>query len=125
MPALVLATKQGNAKLVKILLKHGADPSQRENDWPGKSALHYAVAQGNLDLTRALLAVDVDLTQEDMCGRTALFEAVERTDTEIANLITTSQRCKPPLKGQTETRSFIRQQLEVLKHLLLACSVKE
>jgi len=56
---LMVAARKGHTEAVKLLLKHGADPSQRKE---AKSALFYAVGYGkNLEVFELLVAAGADI----------------------------------------------------------------
>jgi ankyrin repeat protein len=70
---------------VHAFLEKGA--SARATDAKGGTALHWAVARGNADTVRLLLAAGADPATPDATGRTPLDLAKSRGATTIAALI--------------------------------------
>ena len=81
LPALLQAIKMERYEFVPRL--RAAKCSMKVRDGQGRTALHYAVERGNLELADALLA-DIDVTVADNAGRTVLFTAVERNQLAVA-----------------------------------------
>ncbi len=68
---LMLAIKEGDSRLVQILLDLGANP----NDEYGNT-LVFAEARGNEDIIKILLSYKVNCNIPDECGNTALIRAI-------------------------------------------------
>jgi len=98
--ALHLASGQGNASMVTLLLKAGADV--RKGDKSGDTALHAAAAGGHVDVARGLLgplplegistmtgqaAPDRLIDVQNGDGETALHHAVEEVEVEMVKLL--------------------------------------
>ena len=61
-----MATKRGDARAVKWLLEHGADPNARWTHWDADvTPLHLAVLENHLDVLRLLLDARADSTIRD------------------------------------------------------------
>jgi len=71
---LMMAALRGNAKMVRLLLEHGADVSAREFD--GATALHRAVFSQSPEVVRLLLEAGIDVNARNADGRTALHVAL-------------------------------------------------
>ena len=88
---LTLAVKSGNNMMVQFLLKHGADPSLKDNR--GYNAFHTAVENQFQDICKILIDVDPDLVNTTTSlGETVLQLANKQTfskwiEREIENAI--------------------------------------
>ena len=88
---LTLAVKSGNNMMVQFLLKHGADPSLKDNR--GYNAFHTAVENQFQDICKILIDVDSDLVNTTTSlGETVLQLANKQTfskwiEREIENAI--------------------------------------
>lgn len=71
--------------LVKLLLKHGADPNARQQS--DFTPLHAAAQNGDLDSIRALLFEGADVNARAADGKTPLDYAVESNRPEAVRLI--------------------------------------
>lgn len=87
-----LAARQGDLEAMQILVNAGADLSAQ--DKYEKSALHYAVASGNLDAVR-LIARQADINKQDKDGNTALHLAASTGNLEIVKILL--KQTKPSL----------------------------
>jgi len=67
---LVLASENGHADLVRVLLTHGANPNA--SDSYHQSALIWAIVNGHDDVCRLLLAKGADPNAKDYRGQTPL-----------------------------------------------------
>jgi ankyrin repeat protein len=64
--ALHLLAKRGDARAVRWLLDHGADPNALWNHWDAEvTALHLAAAQGHAEVVRLLLDAGADPSIRD------------------------------------------------------------
>ena len=70
---------------VGMLLSRGADPDQPDNY--GRTPLHSAVIEGNIELTENLLRAGADMNKQDMNGRTAVYHAVDKNRPEILDFL--------------------------------------
>ncbi|MDO8290642.1 MAG: ankyrin repeat domain-containing protein [Parvibaculum sp.] len=83
--ALSAAAQSGNAMITAILLDAKANPDLIADN--GDSPLFIAVRGRRAAIVQQLLAHNVDLTDTDITGRTALDEAEERNFDEIAQML--------------------------------------
>ncbi|KAK6526951.1 hypothetical protein TWF281_010147 [Arthrobotrys megalospora] len=74
--ALALATKRGDARVVKLLLKAGANPNLPCSDYlEGRTPLHEACAQGYSDIVQCLLVNGADVNvKTELYATTPLHE---------------------------------------------------
>lgn len=84
---LILATWQGELKIVENLIGLGADASIMDN--LGENVLHYAARQDNVELLNVILDTNVDLNVKSEGGykQTALFTPAEVENTLILKLL--------------------------------------
>ena len=84
---LEIAARQGDAKLVELLLEHGADPDSAPGENPlGITALHIAINSDNREIVRLLLDHGADPLQKHQ-GWTALEVASRSGDEEMARML--------------------------------------
>ena len=79
--ALILASQNGNAEIVKLLLEKGSDINLQRSD--GFSALMAAVKDGHADVAKLLLEKGADPRLKDIMGKTVVDYA---EDAEIRKL---------------------------------------
>lgn len=79
------ATAGGHTAIVKLLLKHEADPNARENG--GFMPLHAAAQNGDVASIRALLFEGADANAKTTEGKTALDYALESGKTEAMEVL--------------------------------------
>ena len=84
--AFLNAAMSGHGNVCEILARHGADVNAIDPA-NGFSALHYAAANGDLELTKTLLAIGTKRSSKDLEGRTARELAEERGFEEIFDLL--------------------------------------
>lgn len=83
---LMLAVKQGDPAMVKMLLDCGADPN--ETAFAGAPLpLHLAAEMGNADIARLLLEHGADVNRGDEDARTPLAYAKSKGHREVAELL--------------------------------------
>ncbi len=70
------AARAGDANRVKLLLADGKDPNQSDAAG-GRTALHWAVRNGNIEIVDILLKGGADINKGDQAGKTALSHAAE------------------------------------------------
>ena len=70
------AARAGDANRVKLLLAEGKDPNQSDAAG-GRTALHWAVRNGNIEIVDILIKGGADLNKGDQAGKTALSHAAE------------------------------------------------
>ena len=88
--ALIIAAKQPNLAMTRILLDHQADPNQQNED--GLSPLHMAALyapwkQGSKDIARLLIAQDANMNLQSKLNSTALTIAARNGKTELVSLL--------------------------------------
>jgi uncharacterized protein len=79
------AAAAGQAKIIELLLKHGADPNISEQG--GFTPLHAAAQNGDIDVIRVLLYGGADLTLRSDDGKTPHDLALEAGHTIAARLL--------------------------------------
>ncbi|KAF2034881.1 ankyrin [Setomelanomma holmii] len=75
------AAQMNDAKLVKLLLAHGADANTRPRQGTGdKTSLQHAATNGNFEIVKMLPEAggDINAPRERVCGRSALEGAAEQ-----------------------------------------------
>lgn len=82
---IVLASAIGNNKIVKLLLKHGADPNHVITG--GQTPLHHACIEGHTEVVRTLLEFKADFTAKDAKGNTALLLAGQFGHSDIVSIL--------------------------------------
>jgi ankyrin repeat protein len=70
------AARAGDANRVKLLLAEGKDPNQSDAAG-GRTALHWAVRNGNIEIVDILIKGGADINKGDQAGKTALSHAAE------------------------------------------------
>uniref|UniRef100_K1QU13 Ankyrin-1 n=1 Tax=Magallana gigas TaxID=29159 RepID=K1QU13_MAGGI len=82
---IVLASAIGNNEIVKLLLKHGADPNHEITG--GQTPLHHACKEGHTDVVRTLLEFKADFTVKNARGDNALLLAGQLGNTDIVSIL--------------------------------------
>ncbi|UKZ88775.1 uncharacterized protein TrAFT101_004511 [Trichoderma asperellum] len=77
---------QGRDDIVKLLLKQGADVSQRHK-YNNETALHYSTHWGNKTVVRLLLESGAEVNAQDRDGKTALHIAAKEGDEAVLRLL--------------------------------------
>jgi ankyrin repeat protein len=80
-PSIVTAAQQNDVTAVRSLIAKKVDVNQPAGD--GSTALHWAVYNGNLDLTRALLAAGATADAANRYGVTPLLQASRTGDASV------------------------------------------
>lgn len=102
MSAFHLAIREGNLDLVKVFLKYGADPMDKETK-SGWAALDFAAFWGHLEIAGLLLAQTISINDQDIDGNTALQKAVLKSELKMIKYLL-EKGADPNLKnlaGQT------------------------
>lgn len=81
---LLLSIQNGHIKIAKLLLANNADVNKANKDY---TLLLWAARSGNIEITKLLLKYKVDPNFKDKNGRTALDEALDNNNIEIAKLL--------------------------------------
>lgn len=82
---IVLASAYGNYEIVKLLLKHGANPNHVIPG--GQTPLHHACKEGHAKVVRKLLEFKADFTAHDEKGDTALLLAGRFGHADIVRIL--------------------------------------
>ncbi|QHE84384.1 ankyrin repeat domain-containing protein [Hydrogenophaga sp. BPS33] len=92
------AIGQGDAKLVRLLLDHGADPDQiGAEEW---TPLHYAVHAGHRDIAKLLLQRDTDIHKPLPSGLTLFYLAIANDRLQVAQwLLARGADIQQPIQG--------------------------
>lgn len=99
---LYYAAWNGNAEIVSLLLKHGADINAKGRDPysfnsaynAGHMALHIAARKGHLEAVRVLIENGTDVYAQAKSGKSALDEARESRHPEVVKLIENAVKSK-------------------------------
>ena len=84
--ALLSAAYDGNIEVAKQQLAEGADVNVKDKDYRNETPLQYAAQEGHTKVAELLIANDADVNALSVYGA-PLDEAVERDETEIADLL--------------------------------------
>lgn len=82
---LLIASTNGNAFLVKLLIKAGVDVNQ--SNYAGLTPLFIATKNNHVDVVRLLIEAKADVNKEDKDGNTPLHEAVYHHNRDIIKLL--------------------------------------
>ena len=80
-----LASRQGNEKVARVLVEHGADVAAK--DRYGSTPLHEASSPGHLDLARFLVEHGADVSAKDADGWTPLHYALSGGHVNLARFL--------------------------------------
>lgn len=80
------AADRGNAQILELLLKHGADVNVQDSEG-GQTALHYAASCGHLECVRILLKYNADRVICDANSATCLDLATESNENDIVTVL--------------------------------------
>jgi len=83
---LILAARNGQVGLVRLLLDRGADVNAKEKETQA-TALIVAAQQGHIQVVDALLQKGADVNAKDKAGQTALSEATRYNHEEVVKLL--------------------------------------
>lgn len=79
--AMHIAAKEGNANILKLLIKNQAYIDSRDKML--KTPLHYACEHGHREAVEYLINRNSDPFEEDNCGRSALHYAVYSSQVDV------------------------------------------
>lgn len=82
---LILAVKQGEPKMVKALIDHGANV--RQTGYQQTTALHAATSKGDLQLVDILLGAGASPLQKDASDRDPIMRAIEAGEVDVAQAL--------------------------------------
>ncbi|CAK9808825.1 unnamed protein product [Anthophora plagiata] len=94
------AVKSHDVAKLETLRKYGANLSQQNED--GRTALHIACCEGNLNVVRSLLQMGASVHIKDRFSRTPLIDAIEFDHHEIIKLLI---QCGAHLHGSSQVLS--------------------
>ena len=94
-----LATRCGNEKIVKCLLRHGANVNQIQCIEYKIAPIHQVVKTGNTELAKLLLKNGANLNLQQNNGDTALHLAIQNQNSEMVNTFLTHGIPNWKLKG--------------------------
>jgi ankyrin repeat protein len=80
------ASDSGHFETVQWLLSRRANPNVRST-YSGRTSLHAAAENGDVDISRLLLQYKADIKVQNNEGRTPLHEAVNKTHNNVARLL--------------------------------------
>lgn len=86
-PPLHWACVMGYTRLIKPLLKRGANINEKASHAFGNTPLHLACNRGNLEVAKSLIENDADLNVRDSYRRTPLSCAIYTNSIEIVKLL--------------------------------------
>jgi len=106
---LCCAAKSGDIVALDELLSQGADVNN-PSDYDGKSCLHIACAEGNVDMVKHLISIGASVYVKDRRGRVPLFDAIRNGNKEAMTVLLRSGA------------HFLPNDSEVLRELCIAAS---
>lgn len=80
------AAFMGQAPMVDLLLRFGADPNAKDRQ-KSETPLHLAAAHGDEDTCHALISAGSDITAKDARGQTPLHAAAAQGRSDICSLL--------------------------------------
>ena len=75
------------AKVRELVTVHKELITVKESSGEGRTLLHFAVAQGNLEIVQYLLSQGAKINVKDLKGRTPLSYAVQGKKSDIAEFL--------------------------------------
>lgn len=124
---LMKSCRFGDVANVKAILNNAGNPQELYwtdlNDW---NALHWAVAQGNQEIVKLLMAAGVDMSKKTKKGETLLHVACVFGQSHLIDILMRNDQCKfdPYLEDLYSKSSFDRVaengDIQTLKELMKA-----
>lgn len=87
---LMLAVKNNNIEVVKLLISKGADVNAIDEF--GRSALFFAVSKDNIAIAKILINNGADVNIESKLNQTALMLAIDKNNKDMINLLTNGDK---------------------------------
>ena len=84
---LLVASANGNARMVNLLLEKGIDVNITDEDDYNNTALSTAVRNANYDVVELLLEKGADINKENTAGDTPLIHAINFEDYDMVELL--------------------------------------
>ena len=106
------AAVKGNLAQARDLLKRGASVTSADNDWPGRTALHYACEDGHVKVVALLLehGASLNIIDSNLC-RTALHHACEFGHLKVAALLV-KQFADRQLRVEAEVIAYLAPRMD-------------
>jgi len=100
LPALIEATQNGHAEVVRVLLKHGARSKLQEG-------LSEACGAGHLEVAKLLIAAGADVNGTAFNGSTPLMSAAGGSKPDVTRMLLDAGARVTPVDGNGRTALFI------------------
>lgn len=81
------AAKKGDLFAMHCFLWKGADVNAKKDDYYGRTPLHWAAIDGQVDVAELLIARGADVYAKSYAGSTPLHHAASSGDAEVAELL--------------------------------------
>lgn len=97
------AAREGNLKIVDLLLKYNANPNIK--NFKGQTALHLAVSNGYFDISKMLIKSGADLKITDKSGNSAIHLCSEKGNTELLKFLLSNLSSKEVLTKNSNKKT--------------------
>ena len=84
---LFLAVEKGNPQMLSLLLANGADVNAKKEGGLQETSLHLAVRHANRQIIELLLENGADVEALDALGKSALYQASDKSNVEMVELL--------------------------------------